>query len=85
MLIHGAPDALRYAPPSSTLLPNVGGIGSWGKLLSVFCGVCVAGRCDELLLAWVACACCECGKMVVVCGVWVDGVGEVKMMFLQFK
>jgi hypothetical protein len=52
-LIPGAPGALRFATPSSSLSPNVGGVGSWGKLWSVLFGVCVAGRCSELLLAWV--------------------------------
>ena len=52
-LIPGAPGALRFATPSSSSSPNVGGVGSWGKLWSVLFGVCVAGRCGELLLAWV--------------------------------
>ena len=69
MLIHGSPSALRCVPPSSSLSPNVGGVGSSGKLRSVFCGVCVAGQCGELLLAWVAWVGCECGMMVVGCGV----------------
>ena len=38
----------------------------------MFCGVCMAGCCGELLLAWVAWVGCENGMMwVVVCG----GVG----------
>ena len=71
-LIHVASGALRFAPPSSSSLPNLGGVGSWGKLRHMFCGVCMAGCCGELLLAWVAWVGCENGMMwVVVCG----GVG----------
>ncbi len=54
MLVPVAPGVVRFAPPSLSSLPNVGGVGSWGKLQSVFSGVCVAGCCGKLFLAWVA-------------------------------
>jgi len=54
MLVPVAPGVVRFAPPSSSSSPNVDGVGSWGKLQSVFCGVCVAGCCSKLVLAWVA-------------------------------
>ena len=38
-LIPGAPGALRFATPSSSSSPNVGGVGSWAKLWSVLFGV----------------------------------------------
>ena len=53
-LFPGASNVLRLTPSSSSSSSNVGGVRSWRRLQTVFCGVCVTGRCGDLLLALVA-------------------------------